>query len=274
MISLTLPRIRVKYARLYSRESVIKNQIHTNISENDDLNQFYLRFEENEEQKSIFLRWTDDLLKINAKERMSLIYKQYNKLWHSRNYGSRFFDLHGREFQNFAISLTNQMEQSEWRQLSVSRSHADHRILHGRVYATGSRDDIGWHEKFLDSPDERTKKKLEMVQHLQSPQLFDWFSPNCEHQSDSIGACHELEVRVTRQGTQETVQELLRNMQNEPKLIGWLDVGATHNVCGNYSIDFGGAQEEKVATNCDGTVLFGTTGQLVEQGLKPWVYGR
>jgi hypothetical protein len=163
---------------------MINKQIHTNINEENDVNQFYLRFEENDEQKSIFRKWTNDLIQSDTKDIISIIFKQYKDLWHSRSYGSRFFDLHGREFQNFAISLTNQMEQPEWRQLSVSKSHTAHRILRSRVYAIGSRDDIGWDGKFIDNADERRKKKLEMIQHLQSLQLFDWFAPNCEQESD------------------------------------------------------------------------------------------
>ena len=144
MYSSTVPRIRVDYANLYPSGTVINKQIHTNINEEDDLNQFYLRFEENAKQKSIFSKWTNDLLQTDAKERISIISEQYKELWHSRNYESRFFDLHGQEFQNFAISLTNHIEQSEWRQLSISKSHDDHRILRSRVYAIGSHDDMGW----------------------------------------------------------------------------------------------------------------------------------
>jgi hypothetical protein len=212
--------------------------------------------------------------KPDAKERISIIFEQYKKLWHSRNYGSRFFDLHGREFQNFAISLTNQMEQSEWRQLSVSKSHDDHRIIRSRVYAIGSRDDIGWDGRFIHNEDERKKKKIEMIQHLQSLQLFDWFAPHCDHGLQSSESHHDLEIRVIRQGTQETVQEVYQSMQNEPKLIAWVNFAASHNVCGAYSVAFGGSQEEEVATNCDGAVLLGTMGQFVETGLKSWVRGR
>jgi len=274
MNSPTVPRIRVEYAKLFPCGTVINKQIHTNINEENDVNQFYLRFEENDEQKSIFRKWTNDLLQSDTKDIISIIFKQYKDLWHSRSYGSRFFDLHGREFQNFAISLTNQMEQPEWRQLSVSKSHAAHRILRSRVYAIGSRDDIGWDGKFIDNADERRKKKLEMIQHLQSLQLFDWFAPNCEHESDSLESYHDLEIKITRQGTQEAVQELYHNMENKPKLIAWINFAAGHNVCGSYSVDFGGSQEEEVATNCDGAALLGTMGQFVETGVKSWMRGR
>jgi hypothetical protein len=275
MNSSTVPRIRVDYAKLFPCGTVINKQIHTNINEEEDndLNQFYLRFEENDEQKSIFRKWTNDLLQTDDKEGITIIFEQYKELWHYQNYGSRFFDLHGREFQNFAISLTNQMEQPEWRQLSVSKSHADHRILRSRVYAIGSRNDIGWDGKFIDNADERKKKKLDMIQHLQSLQLFDWFAPNCEHESDSLEPYHDLEIRITRKGTQEAVEELYQNMHNKPKLIAWLNFAASHNVCGTYSVDFGGSQEEEVATNCDGVVLLGTIGEFVETGLKSWIRG-
>ena len=243
-------------------------QIHANINEEDDLSPFYLRFEESDDQKRIFRQWTNDLLQETSGRKMQIAFERYGQAWHSRSYGSRFFDLHGHEFQNFAINLTNQMGQPEWRQLSTSRSHANRRLLRSRVYAIGSRDDIGWDGKFIDNADGREQKKREMKDHLQSLQLFDWYAPKCVHESDSAGSYHDLEISVTRKGTQETVQELHRNMQREPKLIAWLNFAASHNVCGSYSVDFGGSQEEEVATNCDGAVLLGTVGHLVETGLK------
>ncbi|CAF0942445.1 unnamed protein product [Didymodactylos carnosus] len=166
------------------------------------------------------------------------------------------------------------MKQPEWRQLSTSKSHADRRILRSRVYAIGSRDDIGWDGMFIDNADERRKKKMEMIQHLQSLQLFDWFAPHCKHESGSSESHHDLEIRITRQGTQEAVQELHQGMQDGSKLIAWLNFAASHNVCGSYSVDSGGSQEEEVATNCDGAVLLGTMGQFVETGLKSWIRGR
>jgi hypothetical protein len=63
-------------------------------------------------------------------------------------------------------------------------------------------------------------------------------------------------------------------MENKPKLIAWINFAASHNVCGSYSVDFGGSQEEEVATNCDGAVLLGTIGQFVETGVKSWMRGR
>ncbi|CAF1112320.1 unnamed protein product [Adineta steineri] len=274
MNSRTVPCIRIDYSNLYPCGTLINKQIYTDINE-ADVNQFYLRFEENDEQKTIFRKWTDELLQTNDKDIINNIFEEYRRLWRSRKYGSRFFDLHGREFQNFAINLTNHMEQSEWRQLSMSKSHADRRILRSRVYAIGSRDDIEWNGKFIDDTVERKKKKLEMIQHLQSLELFDWFAPNCElHESNLFESDHDLEIRITRQGTQETVEELYQNMQNEPKLIAWVNFAASHNVCGSYSVGFGGSQEEEVATNCDGAVLLGTLGYFVETGLKSWVRGR
>ena len=272
MNSSTVPRIRVTYARLFPSGTEIHKQIHTNINEEDDLNQIYLRFEENDEQKAIFRKWTNELLQADAKDRMSIVFNQYKELWHLRHYGARFFDLHGQEFQNFAVNLTNQMEQPEWRLLSTSKSHADRRILRARVYAIGSRDDIGWDGRFIENLNE--KKKFEMIQHLQSLELFDWFAPNCESVSNSLQSTHDIEIRAIRQGTQEAVENLYENMQHEPKLIAWLNFAASHNVCGSYSVDFGGSQEEEVATNCDGAVLLGTLGEFVETGLKTWIRGR
>ncbi|CAF4228269.1 unnamed protein product, partial [Adineta steineri] len=268
MNSRTVPCVRIDYSNRYPCGTLINKQIYTDINE-ADVNQFYLRFEENDEQRSISRKWTDELLQTNDKDSINNIFEEYRRLWRSRKYGSHFFDLHGQEFQNFAISLTNHMEQSEWRQLSMSKSHADRRILRSRVYAIGSRDDIEWNGKFIDNTDERKKKKLEMIQHLQSLELFDWFAPNCElHESNLFESDHDLEMRITRQGTQETIEELYQNMQNEPKLIAWVNFAASHNVCGSYSVDFGGSQEEEVATNCDGAVLLGTLGYFVETGLK------
>ena len=248
--------------------------MHSDITDEMDLNQFYLRYDENDEQKRIFRQWSNDLQQENSRERARVVSETYRQMWHTRNYGSRFFDLHGQEFQNFAINLTNQMEQPEWRQLSMSKSHSDHRIVRSRVYAIGSRDDIGWDGKFIDNAEARKQKRQDIMRHLQSLQLFDWFAPNDEPSSVSSGTYHDLEIRITRQGTQEAVEQAYQNIQHEPKLIAWLNFAASHNVCGTYSVDFGGSQEEEVATNCDGAVLLGTMGQFVETGLKSWLRGR
>ncbi|CAF3319016.1 unnamed protein product [Rotaria socialis] len=276
MISSTVPRIRVDCTDLFPCGTMIAKQIHRDISEEDDLNQVYLRFQETDDQKRIFSEWNNCLRKTDAKEEISAVFDQFKKLWHTRKYGSRFFDIHGREFQNFAVNLTNHMEQSEWRKLSRSNSHADRRVLRSRVYAIGSRDDIGWDGKFIQNADDRKKKKLEMIEHLHSLQLFDWFAPRGEHVSE-LSECHhdiDIDIKIIRQGTQETVQALWQSMGNEPKLIAWVNFAASHNVCGSYSVDYGGSQEEEVATNCDGAVLLGTMGQFVDTGLKSWIRGR
>lgn len=274
MHSITVPRIRVDHAELYPSGTVLTKQIHTDISEDNDLNQLYRRYEENDKQKTIFHRWTTILQQTNDIDEINKIMEEYKKLWHSHNYGSCFFDLHGQEFQNFAVSLTNHIEQTQWRQLSISKSHADRRILRSRVYAIGSRDDIGWDGRFIENVDERKKKKIELIEHLQSLQLFDWFAPNCEHAEKSLGTPHDLDIRTIRQGTQETVEELYQSMGNEPKLIAWINFAASHNVCGTYSVDYGGSQEEEVATNCDGAILLGTMGHFVDTGLKSMLRGR
>ena len=274
MHSSTVPRIRVDYGELFPSGTVISKQIHPDVNEGDDLNQQYLRFEETDEQKRIFRQWIDSLSHMTSKEEINTIFDRYRSLWQNRKYGSRFFDLHGREFQNFAVALTNPLEQSEWRQLSVSRNHADRRILRSRVYAIGSRDDIGWDGQLLENEDERKRKRREMIEHLQSLHLFDWFAPECQHSSRLSEGHHDLQISVTRQGTQEAVQEVYQTMEDKSKLIAWLNFAASHNVCGSYSIDYGGSQEEEVATNCDGAVLLGTMGQFVEAGLKTWMRGR
>lgn len=274
MMSTTVPRVRIDNANLFPCGTVISRHIHTDINEEGDLNQYYLRFEESDEQKRIFRHWTNDLLQEDSTANMQLSLQRYKQLWHSRKYGSRFFDLHGQEFQNFAINLTNRMGQPEWRQLSMLGSHADRRLLRSRVYAIGSRGDIGWDGKFIDNTDERMQKKRKMMEHIKSLQLFDWYAPKCEYEPNSSGPGHDLEIRITRQGTQEAVEELYTNMKHEPKLIAWLNFAASHNVCGSYSVDFGGSQEEEVATNCDGAVLLGTVGHFVETGLKSWMRGR
>lgn len=276
MTSSMVPRVRIDYAELYPAGTMINKQIHSNVSEKDDLNQLYLRFEESDEQKQIFREWTQILLQMDDKnkEEVSAMWDTYRNLWHARKYGSRFFDLHGREFQTFAVTLTNHLEQAEWRKLSVS-SHADRRILRSRVYAIGSRDDIDWNGRFIENEDERKNKRMEMIQHLQSLQLFDWFAPHCQPSSKSfVDVPHDLQINVTRQGTQETVEEVHQRMQDKSKLIAWVNFAASHNVCGSYSIDYGGSQEEEVATNCDGAVLLGTMGRFVEAGLKSWMRGR
>ena len=269
-----LPRIRAAYAKLYPDGAQINKQIHPKIDGEQDFNQTYLRADENEEQQQLFRSWTNELLLNPSKEQVVHLLERYRDLWNSRRYGARFFDLHGREFQNFAVTLTNLMEQPEWRRLSVSRNHADRRILRSRVYAIASRDDVGWDGKFIEDAKEREEKQKAMIQHLQSLELFDWLAPSCEYEARGTGPIHTIEISIKRQGTQETVQELYSSMGNDRELIAWLNFAASHNVCGSYSVNFGGSQEEEVATNCDGAVLLGTLGHFVETGLKSWMRGR
>lgn len=272
MYSSTVPRIRVDYRELFPSGTTISKQIHPDVKEEDDLNRLYLQFEENDEQKRIFRQWIDSLSQITSKEEINTIFDRYRSLWQS--HGSRFFDLHGREFQNFAVTLTNRLEQPEWRRLSVSRNHADRRVLRSRVYAIGSRDDIDWNGRFIENENERKKKKRELIEHLHSLHLFDWFAPDVQQSSGLSEEHHDIQISVTRQGTQETVQEVYQTMEDQSKLIAWVNFAASHNVCGSYSVDFGGSQEEEVATNCDGAVLLGTMGRFVEDGLKSWMRGR
>lgn len=274
MNSPILPRIRTVYEKLYPDGTQVRKQIHSNIDQEQDLNKIYLRFNETEEQKQIFHGWINELQQNPSNDQVVLVLAQYRELWNSRRFGSSFFDLHGRQFQNFALSLTNLMKQPEWRRLSISRNHADRRILRSRVYAIGSREEIDWDGKCIENAEERKVKKQEMIQHLKSLELFDWLAPKCVHEATITNYTHDINVSIKRQGTQETVQELYINMDNEPKSIAWLNFAASHNVCGSYSVAFGGSQEEEVATNCDGAILLGTMGHFVENGLKAWLRGR
>jgi hypothetical protein len=44
-------------------------------------------------------------------------------------------------------------------------------------------------------------------------------------------------------------------------------------ISSTYSVDFGGSQEEEVATNCDGAAILGTTGDLMVKGFKTYSRG-
>ncbi len=62
-------------------------------------------------------------------------------------------------------------------------------------------------------------------------------------------------------------------MGETKSLIAWVNFANAHNVCGTYSVNFGGSQEEEVATNCDAAAILGTVGMLVFGGVKHFVRG-
>eukprot|EP00026_Physarum_polycephalum_P007238 Phypoly_transcript_07296.p1 GENE.Phypoly_transcript_07296~~Phypoly_transcript_07296.p1 ORF type:complete len:311 (+),score=43.07 Phypoly_transcript_07296:518-1450(+) len=150
-------------------------------------------------------------------------------------------------------------------------------------YAIGSRINISWEGEFMEDENAIARKKLGMVDHLRSLKLYDWFAPNIDKpkkESPNIEKPYsenpKIDMRCIRQGTQEAVEMIWNEMGDELQdfnKIAWVNFAASHNVCGSYSVDFGGSQEEEVATNCDGAVLLGTKGKLVNSGFKSYMRG-
>ncbi|KAL9647231.1 hypothetical protein ABK040_012583 [Willaertia magna] len=278
-----------------------------NKDENEQINSInlqniFLHAEESQEQINLFTKWTNYLLKEEENKNketneqiLNNVWKEYKEKFHQKQYGSRYFDLHGFYFQNFAVTLTNLMlnnnendnkenNRLKVRSLSYAKDHACKRILRARVYAISSREDIDWNGNFLNSDKEKLEKKKSLIEYLNSLVLYDWFNEKLQVNNHLMNTNdnneknkeeeEEIKVRVIRQGTQETVEQIYKELnEDSTKLIAWVNFANAHNVCGSYSVDFGGSQEEEVATNCNGAALLGTVGELIRTGVKSFVRG-
>jgi hypothetical protein len=266
-----VPKIRTAYSSVFPDGTTVHKFINPDVT-NDTRDSKYLRQTETEEQIQMFQQWTQMLTGANAKENLDKVFKEYKEKWHDKKYGSRYFDLHGVHFQEFALNLTNLMDQPSWRKLSISKSHANRRILRGRVYGIGSRDNIDWNGQLITDEEQIQQKREELLDHMKSLQLYDWYAPNATPDPlPTTDQPQDLTIRIMRQGTQETVQQVHEEMGDEKQLIAWLNFAAGHNTCGAYSCAWGGSQEEEVATNCDGAVVLGTMGHFVDTGVKAFI---
>ncbi|KAL0479406.1 nucleoporin Nup214 [Acrasis kona] len=257
------PKVRTENSSLYPSNS---HQIHPNANE-DDFPSKYLVFQESQDQIKLFEEWCNSIRNDNSTEHRDSIIQLYTNLFHGSK-GARYFDLHGQHFQNFALEVTRGMNHTNLRKLSTSKDHANRRILRARVYAVCTRSDVDWDGTPLQEVELINKKKNQLLDHLQSLYMYDWYtlsSPPTSPQSTSVSEPFNLEISCIRQGTQEAVEQL-HNESN--KKIAWLNFAAGHNVCGSYSVNHGGSQEEEVATNCDGAVLLGTMGEMQTTGIK------
>jgi hypothetical protein len=258
------PRVRRDNVELYPQGTIT---IHPNVTEDTNLYELYRVYRESEEQKTLFNTWIERITK--NPEQVPKILTEYETLFKNN---ARFFDLHGHTFQDFCLCLTNTMSQPEIRKLSLIKDHSRRRILRSRVYAISTRHDIDWHGNKITNEQEQSEKKQYQVDHLKSLVLYDWYHESTPTTDPIIKEPCTIPIRVVRQGTQETVEQLVEEYGTE-KLIAWVNFAAGHNVCGAYSVDHGGSQEEEVATNCDGAALLGTNGDLVFRGVKAYMRG-
>jgi hypothetical protein len=221
------PQVRVDYPGLFPEGSCA---IHPDIDENAQLDRVYKVYRESQEQISLFHKWTEKIT-TNDKELLNVL-AEYKSLFHSN---ARFCDLHGHSFQNFALCATNHMEHNQVRSLSISPDHSDKRLLRSRVFAISSRDDIDWDGHSIQDEEKRREKRQELVKHLQSLTLHDWYNPkelsNSDH-SETLQK-HDFQVRVLREGTQQVVENLYQELnEDDDKLIAWVNFANAHNVCG------------------------------------------
>eukprot|EP01080_Neovahlkampfia_damariscottae_P002547 gene2547-3509_t len=214
--------------------------------------QKYLVLEEDEKKKQIFSNMT--------------IEDYYSHF--SKNGGS-YYDLHGHEFQNWALRYTNSLKKEEIDKLAKSKKHADLRIVRARIYAISTRNEIDWNGQYIQNEDTKNKKQQEMDDYYESLTLYNWtikdvvFKPK----NDKLKTIFSVE----NIDTQESLKKMVKKY---PKLnVAWLDLAAGHNVCGTYGNDFGGSQEEHVASRSNTTALLGTCGSIVKEGVKQYFRG-
>ncbi|EFC43083.1 hypothetical protein NAEGRDRAFT_58416 [Naegleria gruberi] len=280
MINSTLPKLRNDYpAEFPSGLKQFKTIIHQQESDQENnkiktiINEkLYLKLVEDQ----TCLNWLNDIQPCESSLSVEEILKKYREAFH--RIGSRSFDLHGEEFQNFCLRVTNRMSRENVRKLSYSKSHADKRLLRGRVYAIGSRVDVAWDGTMNLSEEQVEEKRSQLIDHLSSLTLYDWFCPELKPEAplliDELLDSNLLKTRSLRMGTQEVVELVSKELNDSSKKVAWVNFANAHNVCGTYCVDYGGSQEEEVATNCDGAALLGTVGKLIDTGMKSFVRGR
>jgi hypothetical protein len=111
-----------------------------------------------------------------------------------------------------------------------------------------------------------------MDEHKKSFILYDWCNKNSDYSFLENNPNIELnQISADNIDTQSAVIMLSKRYPNDS--IAWLNLAAAHNVCGSYSVDFGGSQEEEVATNCDGAAILGTAGKIITEGVKSFARG-
>jgi len=200
MINSTLPKIRHNNTTIFPAGSCLKTSIHSHLTDQEnapiDLNTVYLyKKEDNNPIHDHLERWMEDLKKDSSLTSFDRILKEYKRMFHDGKYGSRLFDVHARPFQNFVLQLTNRMNREQIRELSLSHDHSDKRLLRTRVYAISSRVDVGWNGETNLSHEQQEEKKNDLIDHLESLTMYDWYAPN--HKDSLVGNKQEIPLNIS-----------------------------------------------------------------------------
>ena len=282
MINNRLPRIRQDYPSLFPMSlhetPKEKYRVHSKLGDGPINDGIYIHLVTPAEEQTAACHgklsvWIETLRGDPSKREM--IMGEFKQAFHCSKSSSRLFDLHERLFQDFALEITCGMDSKMLRQLSVSHDHADKRVLRGRVYAISSRENVGWDGRVDLTEEEVIQKRRDMLDHLKSLTLYDWYGIESTNLLTSkVKRGHSTKIRVLRLGTQEAVEQVVNEPTYSGSKVAWVNFANSHNVCGAYSVDYGGSQEEEVATNCDAAALLGTMGEVMESGIKTLVRGR
>jgi len=208
----------------------------------------------------------------NLKTHRALNTKHYPQLMALDHYKSDFhsnpakYDLHDIHFQDFALKITSTYTSQQLRQLSLSHDHADKRLLRAVVYAVSTRSDVQWDRTPLTTPEDILRKQSEMEDHWLSCRLFDWTLSDKKFELLNSGESSLNNVYTLPVDTQRAVETLYTKYPTNK--LAWLNLANAHNTCGTYNVNYGGSQEEEVATNCDGAAILGLHSYLVTFGVR------
>jgi uncharacterized protein (TIGR02452 family) len=184
------------------------------------------------------------------------------------------FDIHDRQFQNFALYFLKGKTNEE----ILDRQHPNYYIFHSenaaclqliraRNFAIASREDVDWKGNFISK--EKNKDKLAQMQaNWKSLTLYDWAGLPDEGFDKKTGN-KKTQISITEEDTFSAIKRMAKTY--DPAELAWVNMASAHRPGGDYQ-NGGRGQEEMTVTNSDAIVVLSkaatictTTGQALYQ---------
>ncbi|PJD97549.1 MAG: TIGR02452 family protein [Parachlamydia sp.] len=184
------------------------------------------------------------------------------------------FDIHDRQFQNFALFLlegkTNEEIQDRQHPnyyTSPAQNAACLQLIRARNFAIASREDVDWKGNFISK--EKNKDKLAQMQaNWKSLTLYDWAGLPDENFAKKTGN-KKTQISITEEDTFSAIKRMAKTC--DPAKLAWVNMASAHHPGGSYQ-NGGRGQEETTVTNSDAIVVLSqaakictNTGQAIYQ---------
>eukprot|EP01080_Neovahlkampfia_damariscottae_P007788 gene7788-12262_t len=224
-----IPTIYQKFHHLFPKKFLTK------------LSGDYIHYEETKEQQQEFKQLT--LEKIN---------NEFEK-------NPNFYDLHGTEFQNFCLRVTQDMDSKTVRKTTFSKSLIEQRISRARFYAISTREDLDWNGNIIIDADKKKQKAKELFEQLDSLKLYNHLAEDALFEPMESPK-RKVVYSVKNCDTQDCVTSMIEKYPNSK--VAWVNFANAHRVGGGYCCAMRGSQEEVVGSNGNGIAVLGSCGTL------------